>query len=343
MPLSFFRSAAINLYLKGMVNFMLPKHIYDVITDKMNNTANLFTSSDGSKCTFELEEDCPMSIFTSFKTGGLAAGALFPSDTESLKNLIIKLNFHNIPYYIVGNGTNLLVDDAGYHSVVIFTSRLKEMTVKENKIYVECGANITQLAWFACKHGLSGLEFAYGIPGSVGGAVYMNAGAYDGEMKNVVESSESITKDGTLIKLCGEEQRFDYRSSIYKTNGNIITGCTFALEDGDPEVSCEKAMELMKRRREKQPLNYPSAGSTFKRAPRHFTGKLIEDCGLKGYRIGDAMVSPKHAGFIVNCGAATTRDILDLIKYVKLTVFERMGVQLECEVKYLSRYGEETI
>jgi UDP-N-acetylmuramate dehydrogenase len=290
---------------------------------------------------FGLKTDLPMSSFTTFKTGGNADFALFPKSREELKRAITLIEEEGLPYYVVGKGSNLLVCDEGFRGVMLFTTAMTEVKISDKKVYADAGVSLTALARQAGKMGLSGMECLCGIPGTVGGAVYMNAGAYGGEMKDITVSSDYF--DGEFHTLFGEEQGFSYRKSAYTDSGKIIVGATLNLLKDDPEKIKEREEDFLSRRREKQPLEYPSAGSTFKRYPGRFTGQMIEEAGLKGFRVGGAAVSEKHAGFIVNDKNATAKDIITLIGLVRERVFEKFGVRIECEVKYLSEKGEEKI
>jgi UDP-N-acetylmuramate dehydrogenase len=290
-----------------------------------------------------IEENVKMSEHTTFKIGGEARFAVYPETSLEVETAVKLCEKAGLSYYVVGKGSNLLVDDEGYDGVVIFTTSLDKVEFRDNEIYVGAGAGLTSLAREAAERGLGGLEFACGIPGTVGGAVYMNAGAYDGEMKDCTVKSEFYSKTEGFGELEGEEQKFSYRSSAYTNTDRIILGCTIRLEKTDRAASLGKCQDLLSRRREKQPLEYPSAGSTFKRYPGRFTGKMIEDAGLKGFRVGGASVSEKHAGFIVNDNRATSSDVIELISAVKEKILSAEGVEIECEVKYLSRNGEKKI
>lgn len=282
-------------------------------------------------------ENEPMSRHTTFKIGG-------PADIFiALKNskMLIKINDfckkEQIPVFILGNGSNLLVSDKGIRGAVIKSYGLNN--IKERDGFITCGAGVQlmSLCTFARDSKLSGLEFAYGIPGTVGGAVYMNAGAYGGEMKDIVTSVKFI--EGSKVCEFGvNELDFGYRHSAFTGTGRIITEITFKLSHGGKEEINGKMSGLMERRRSKQPLERPSAGSVFKRPAGNFAGTLIEKCGLKGARVGGAMVSEKHAGFIVNAGGATCGDVLNLIKNIQAEVLKKTGVLLECEIRMV---GEE--
>jgi len=280
-----------------------------------------------------IKENILMSDYTSFKTGGPCRIGVFPKTVEDMAKVIQILG--DSKYCVLGNGSNVLFPQNGYDGSVVFTTAMKNVEVRDDVITALCGAGITGIAGTAYKNSLSGLEFAYGIPGTLGGAVYMNAGAYDGEMAQVVETSTYVAKDGTVHTIAKEEHDFSYRHSAYVDSDRIIVECSMRLKQGDAREIKAKMDENMFKRRDKQPLEYPSAGSIFKRPPNNFAGKLISDCGLKGYAIGGAQVSEKHAGFIINTGNATTDDILKLIEYVKNEVYKNFSVELECEVRYI--------
>lgn len=280
----------------------------------------------------------PMSLHTSFKTGGNADAFVKADEPEKILSAIKMLKDSNIPYYIIGNGSNILVRDNGIDGVVIqLGSQMNKITVKGNSIYAQAGAMLSALSAAACESSLTGLEFASGIPGTVGGAVFMNAGAYGGEIKDVIVSADAIDEDCNIVKLSKDELDLSYRHSLISDKNMIVIGASFELEFGDKEEISAKMSDFSARRREKQPLNYPSAGSTFKRPEGYFAGKLIEDSGLKGKQIGGARVSEKHAGFIVNVGGATSSDILSLIDCCIETVYNKFNVRLEPEVRIIGR------
>ena len=280
-------------------------------------------------------KNVPMCQYTTFKTGGNADIVIFPKTNEELKN-VVKLFFElKTPYYILGNGSNLLVSDNGIKKPVICIGKeFSSVEIFEDCITARSGAFLSTIAKKALDASLTGFEFAAGIPGTLGGALIMNAGAYGGEMKDVVEAVSFIDPSGEEYVASGEEMEFSYRKSALSDMGCIITGATIKLKKGNKSEISDKMAELSAKRREKQPLEYPSAGSTFKRPVGYFAGALIEEAGLKGKSIGGAQVSDKHAGFIINKGNATTRDICELIEYVKEKVYEKHGVMLETEVKY---------
>ena len=275
-----------------------------------------------------IKVDEPMKNHTSFKVGGPADILVTPEDIEEVK-AVIKICIENgVKYYLIGNGSNLLVRDGGIRGVVIKLSKLNKIEVEGNKITAQSGASLYNVAKVALDNGLKGFEFASGIPGSIGGASAMNAGAYDGEMSMVLESMLAIDNNGELLTLAKDEMELAYRSSAILKHGYTVVSVTLNLQVGDKEVIKARMDTLAKRRSDKQPLEYPSAGSTFKRPEGHFAGKLIEDCGLKGTCVGDAQVSEKHSGFIINKKNASAQDILNLIMLVQHEVEEKFGVQL---------------
>ena len=282
----------------------------------------------------KIDED--MKKHTTFKAGGKAAFLVTPDSEEKVKELIRFFKENEIANYIIGNGSNLLVRDEGFDGVILeIGSKLSEVVVNENKITAQAGALLSKTANQAYKSGLSGMEFASGIPGSVGGGVAMDAGAYGGELKDIVETVTMCDENGEEITLTVDEMDFSYRHSIVQDKNYIVLSATFSLTPGEPEKILETMNDLNQRRRDKQPLEYPSAGSTFKRPEGYFAGKLIQDAGLKGYSVGGACVSEKHSGFVINKGGATATDIITLIGDVQKIVKDKFGVELEPEVKIL--------
>lgn len=280
----------------------------------------------------------PMKNHTSFRTGGPADVYVKADRAENIIKAIEMLKKENVEYTIIGNGSNLLVSDRGICGAVIeIGSMMNNISVEGEKIYAEAGALLSSLAAAAAENCLTGLEFASGIPGSVGGAVVMNAGAYDGEIKDAIDYADVIDNEGNILRLTKDELGLSYRHSVIDEKKMIVIGAGFRLKEGDGIAIKEKMADFAARRREKQPLNYPSAGSTFKRPEGHFAGKLIEDAGLKGKTIGGAQVSQKHAGFIINTGDATTEDILELMDCCVETVYNKFGVRLEPEVRFIGR------
>lgn len=281
--------------------------------------------------------NAPMKEYTSFKAGGNAAILVQPENTEELSYVLKLLSENEIKHLLIGNGTNLLVKDSGYQGVILRIGEpFQEIKVIGERMEAGAGVLLSAAAREACNTSLTGFEFAGGIPGTVGGAVFMNAGAYDGEISQIIESAEILAKDGSRIfTLKKEELELSYRHSILQSTGDILLKAVFLLEKGDQEIIRERMKELAARRTQKQPLNYPSAGSFFKRPHNHFAGKLIQDAGLSGLTRGGAQVSPLHAGFIINTGGATATDIIDLMEVVRGTVFEEFGIMLEPEVRII--------
>ena len=285
----------------------------------------------------EYRKNEPMCEHTSFKIGGKADIFIMPASATTLSKIITLLNSEKIPYFILGKGSNLLVSDKGIEGAVISLSRLDGIEVSGEEITAGAGASLAAVCVAAMKAGLSGLEFAYGIPASVGGAMFMNAGAYGGEMADVVKSAHYIDTDGTLNSIENKDMDLGYRKSIFKKGGKVVTSVTFKFAKGNIEEIRNSMDDFMGRRRSKQPLEYPSAGSTFKRPEGYFAGALIEKNNLKGVTVGGAQVSEKHAGFVINCGNATCEDVKNLMKKVQDTVLQSDGVMLEPEVIFVGR------
>ena len=288
----------------------------------------------------EYSIDSPLAPYSTFRIGGPADLIVFPYTKEALIGLLAELNAKHIRHDVFGNGSNVLFADEGYRGVVIVTTKMNQIKRVGDMLVADAGVSFTGLAVRALKEGLTGLEFAYGIPGSVGGAIYMNAGAYDGEVAQIcTETTVYLQNDtlmGEVVTVSGDDQKFGYRTSAFQTMDNgVILGGKFQLKPGDPEEIKAKMSDLMFRRRDKQPLEYPSAGSTFKRAPGYFTAKLIDDAGLKGFSVGGAQVSEKHAGFVINRDKATSADVKNLIATIQKTILEKTGVEIECEVRII--------
>lgn len=280
-----------------------------------------------------------MSQHTTFKIGGPADYFLMPDKGEDVGRVIKICKEKEIPYFILGNGSNLLVGDGGYRGAVIQIYRnMSSVTVEGNEITAQAGALLSAVAAAAKNASLTGFEFAGGIPGTIGGAVVMNAGAYGGEMKDVLTEVTVMNAEGDIFTLPTEELELGYRTSIIKTAGYIVLEAKIRLKEGDPEVIRETMKNLTIRRTTKQPLEYPSAGSTFKRPEGYFAGKLIMDSGLAGYQVGGAQVSEKHCGFVINAGGATARDVRTLMDNVRDIVYKKYGVTLEPEVKFLGEF-----
>ena len=282
-----------------------------------------------------IKTDVSLAEFTTFRTGGNADIFITPHNADELKNVVKLFYEMKVPYHILGNGSNVLISDKGVRRPVIHLGKeMSQISVFENCITAQSGATLSAVARKALEHSLTGLEFASGIPGTVGGGVIMNAGAYGGEMKDVVEAVRFIDVSGEEHVATADEMEFSYRKTALSDTDCIITGVSMILKNGvRDEISAQMA-ELAKRRRDKQPLEFPSAGSTFKRPSGYFAAALIEEAGMKGVCVGDACVSEKHSGFIVNKGNATTADICALIEIVREKVHEKHGVTLECEVKF---------
>lgn len=278
-----------------------------------------------------------MKEFTSFKAGGSARVMIQPASAEEVIKAISICRQEDVPYLVIGNGTNLLVRDEGYEGVVIRMGKefADVMAEPENRIRAQAGALLSVVSRIAMENSLSGLAFAGGIPGSVGGGTLMNAGAYGGELKDVIQEVTYLTRDGKLRCIQGKDAAFSYRHSIFEKEQGIVLQTLFQLTPGDKEEIAKAMREFSERRNAKQPVHLPSAGSTFKRPEGHFAGQLIEEAGLKGTTVGGASVSQMHAGFIVNEDGASAQDIIDLIKLVQYTVFDKFDVMLEPEVRII--------
>ncbi len=276
-----------------------------------------------------------MAKHTTFKIGGNASLVVFPESETQISEIVKAAKQAGIRLITIGNGSNLLVDDDGIDAcVMILDEHFSDIKlIDEETIYASAGAMLIKVCRFAYENGLSGLEFAYGIPGTCGGGAFMNAGAYGGEMKDVLVKCSHIDKDGNIGCLENDDLKLSYRHSAYYDNDCIITGLYLKLKKGDKAEIKEKMDDLISRRRNKQPLEFPSAGSTFKRPEGYFAGALIEDCGLRGRSVGGAQVSEKHCGFVINKGGATCRDVLELCKICSDTVYDKKGVKLEMEIR----------
>ncbi|MBY0009730.1 UDP-N-acetylmuramate dehydrogenase [Paenibacillus typhae] len=272
-------------------------------------------------------------VFT--QIGGIADILAVPASYEEIRNVVTYARERNIPLTVLGNGSNVIIRDGGIRGIVLYTSVLDKMAIENGLLVAQCGAKIIDASAYALEQELTGLEFACGIPGTVGGALYMNAGAYGGEVKDVLHSALAVNKEGQLVTLQGEELQFGYRHSIFAGGDYIVLEARFALQPGDPAAIKAKMDELTYLRESKQPLEYPSCGSVFKRPPGRFAGQLIQESGLQGVRIGGAEVSRKHAGFIVNADNATANDYIGLIHHVRAAVKDKFGVELETEVRII--------
>ena len=288
----------------------------------------------------EYRQNEPMRAHTTFKIGGEADIFIIPASPAALISAVKKCAELEIPYFILGNGSNLLVSDGGIEGAVISLSGINGISSDGEKITCGAGAMLSSVCLKVLSLSLTGLEFAYGIPGTAGGALYMNAGAYGGQIADVIESAECLTAAGDIKTLKKEDMRLGYRSSVFKKGGLIIISLTLALKKGDKAEIKAEMDDLLNRRKQKQPLEYPSAGSTFKRPEGYFAGALIEKNGLKGLSVCGAQVSEKHAGFVINRGGATAADVKALIKKIQKKVFENDGVMLEPEVIFTGRNGD---
>ena len=279
--------------------------------------------------------DEKLSSYVNFKVGGPADILLIPESKEQIKKSICICKENNIPVYVIGNGSNILVRDGGFRGVVISLKGVHNVTVNDERIEAECGAMLKAVSDKAMENSLTGFEFACGIPGTIGGAIRMNAGAHGSEMKDIVKTVTYIDGNGEIHKINNEQAKFEYRNSLFTNNEYIIVETELELNKGNREEIQAKIQEYANFRKEKQPIEYPSAGSTFKRGTDFITAKLIDECGLKGYQIGGAQVSEKHAGFIINTGNATSKDVEELIKYIKQEVYEKFGKEIETEIEII--------
>jgi len=283
--------------------------------------------------------DEPMKQHTTFRIGGRADYFVSPTETEQIRKVIELCRRENMPWYVIGNGSNLLVSDHGFRGVIIrLFKNYAGLRIEGEQIFVQAGALLSRTANAALQEGLTGFEFAAGIPGTIGGAMVMNAGAYGGEMKDITESVTVLTPEGELLTLKREELEMGYRTSLIARKGYLVLEAVLKLTRGNQEQIKEKMADLRQRRISKQPLEYPSAGSTFKRPQGYFAGKLIMDAGLRGFQVGGAQVSEKHCGFVVNTGDATAEDVLELIRQVSAKVRALEGVTLEPEVRLLGEF-----
>ena len=281
--------------------------------------------------------DEPMRNHTSFCLGGPAKLLIKPKDEETLIEILREIKKNNYNFYILGNCTNIIVKDKGFDGIIIkLKNKLKDLKkVSDTEIYAGAGVSLKKVSEFAMENSLTGLEFAHGIPGSLGGGVVMNAGAYDGEMKNVIKSVRLLDENFKVIEVSCQNMNFSYRHSLVQERDLIVLGATFSLSPGNKDDIREKYEEFDKRRAEKQPLDLPSAGSTFKRPSGYFAGKLIDDSGLRGFTHNGAGISEKHCGFVVNKNNATAKDVLETIEIVQKVVHDKFGVNLEREVKII--------
>lgn len=281
----------------------------------------------------------PMSRHTTFRAGGPADFFVTPEKEGQVRKTLFLLKETRVPCYIMGNGSNLLVGDGGYRGVILqICKKMNRIRIQDTVIQAQAGALLSKIAAEAQAKGLTGFEFASGIPGSLGGAVMMNAGAYGGEMKQVLTQAQVLNASGEIEDVLAEEMELGYRSSVFSRNGGVILSASIQLEPGDPTAIQSRMEELKFLRTSKQPLEYPSAGSTFKRPEGYFAGKLIQDAGLRGFQVGGAQVSEKHCGFVINKDQATAMDIRSLMEQVSEKVYAQFGVRLEPEVKLIGEF-----
>lgn len=296
------------------------------------NKLAVYLTADG----IEAIEDCLLAPYTTFKIGGKARLAVFPKSADEAIKVFEMIHKLGADHILLGNGSNVLISDRGFDGIAVILDHMKAYSVSGELIEAEAGLSLTRIAGIAAENSLTGLEFAYGIPGTVGGGIFMNAGAYGGELGNAVISSRWYDiETGELGEYSESEQCFSYRHSIYMEEKKPILSAVFKLSPGNGSEIRAHMNDLMSQRRAKQPLELPSAGSVFKRGNGFITAKLIEEAGLKGKRIGDAEVSTKHAGFIVNLGKATSDDVLRLIDEIKREILEKTGFEIECEIRYI--------
>lgn len=285
--------------------------------------------------TLTIKANEPLSNYTYTKTGGPADLLVFPRSVEQVQRVLAAVKQENLPLTVLGNASNLIVKDGGIRGLVMILTDMQELVLEGNQLKAASGAALIEASRQAAAARLTGLEFACGIPGSIGGAIYMNAGAYGGEVKDVISQVEVVTRDGQLKTYAGADCDFSYRHSRFQEGDEVILGVTFDLAPGDQSAIDSKVAELTHLRQSKQPLEYPSCGSVFKRPEGYFAGKLIQDAGLQGYQVGGAQVSTKHAGFIVNVDHATATDYLAVIEHIRLVVWARTGVFMEPEVRII--------
>lgn len=301
----------------------------------MTDYSNIISIAEGFGCNYTENE--LMSEHTTFRIGGPADLFVVPTTVKGLAAVVSACNKEGIYCFILGNGSNVLVSDKGIRGVVVSTAACLNNIELIGAYEIKCGAGVklSRLSDFACENSITGAEFAWGIPGTVGGAVYMNAGAYDGEMKDILVSCEYLTSDGELHTMLADEMDLSYRHSAFSENGYVIVSATVRLKAGDKGEIRAKMDDFMHRRKSKQPLEFPSAGSTFKRPVGGFAAALIDECGLKGYSVGGAEVSEKHAGFVINKGGATCFDVMRLVEHIKKEVFLKKSINLECEIRVI--------
>jgi UDP-N-acetylmuramate dehydrogenase len=305
-----------------------------------NSTINSLTNKLAKINSLQIAEHKMLAKYASFKIGGPADLFLTPENITAVRKILPLIAESKLPYFVLGKGSNLIISDLGYRGIIIYTGKLNNYQIKENSIIAETGLELKDIAEIAYQNSLTGLEFAGGIPGSLGGALYMNAGAYGGEMKDVIQSAELVDETGEAQNLKLQQLKLSYRNSLLQQQEKnwLAVKVTLQLKTGKKTAIKTKMEDLQQRRWSKQPLEFPSAGSIFKRPAGYYTGPLIEKAGLKGFQIGGAQVSKKHAGFIINTGSATAADVINLINKIKQEVYKISGVQLEIEPRLLGEF-----
>lgn len=285
-----------------------------------------------------VKRNVPLKKYTTFEVGGPADLFLIPQNSKALQRITKIIKANNLKYFVLGKGSNIIVGDKGYRGIIIYTGQLNNIEVLDNKIVAQSGATLKELSDIALKKSLTGIEFACGIPGSLGGAVFMNAGAYGGEMNDIIKKVTAVNDKGQKVTFKNKELNLSYRNSIFQDNNFIILKAVIQLKKGNQQEIKNQMDTLNNKREQKQPLEYPSAGSSFKRPEGYYTGPLIEKANMKGYQIGGAQVSKKHAGFIINKDNATAEDIINLIEKIQEEVYKISGVELEPEPRFLGEF-----
>jgi UDP-N-acetylmuramate dehydrogenase len=313
--------------------------IKDFYHDRSNKVADFYSEAVNLTGEGKIKKNELLSRYTTFKIGGAADYVAEPENAEEIAGLIVLCKKYNVPYFILGNGSNILVSDQGYRGLIIhILTGMNDICVEGTRISAQAGASLIKVSRIAKENSLTGMEFASGIPGSVGGAVYMNAGAYGGELKNIVSSVKVMNSAGDIYDIPCDDMDFSYRHSIVEEQNLIVLEAVFDLKKGDIAEIDSEMKKLSEARLAKQPLEYPSAGSTFKRPEGYFAGKLIMDAGLRGAAVGGARISDKHCGFVINTGGATASDVMGLVEHVQQTVYKKDGIMLELEVKKLGEF-----
>ena len=300
---------------------------------KLISSVNEYNGCDNK---IDYKENEPLSGHCTFKIGGFARLFVIPKNTDALIFILNEAKKLSLRTYVIGNGSNILFSDAGFDGVIISTEGMNSIRVDGTKLYAECGAMLSSCGIRAKNESLTGMECLFGIPGTIGGAVFMNAGAYGGEIRDVVVKTTYLDPETMEIKTVeGEDHKFGYRHSLFKENGGIILSAELQLKEGNIKDITAAMEDYKKRRVDKQPLEFPSAGSTFKRYPGRYTGQMIDECGLKGYTVGGAQVSEKHAGFVINRDCASSEDVCELVEHIKHVIRDAYGIDIETEIIYV--------